>query len=230
MTNLARRLLEGKQVDRDHALREAVAARDEGSLVQALRASEGWHRVIFAAALGDLPRSRAGDDALREAAAATGPGSRDLRCAALVALSKRLDREATPDLRAALGQRDAAVREYAIVCAAAVGDSSAWPEVLDWLRHRRTPSRTFPVTETQAAVHYLLRELPAGEEARQELVTVLRNVWTILEKDRVAAWLESIWPGVQPGGPGVTKLPAPSAVNPDEWRSNPMFSAPATSE
>lgn len=125
---------------------------------------------------------QARDSILREVARRDGPQTRDLRCAALVALAKRQGAAATEDFRLALSQRDSAVREYALTCLAAFGDDSAWREVSDWLTKARTPHNGFQ-PPTGAAVTYLCRHV-AGRSAdeRAALVFLLRNKWTFLSR------------------------------------------------
>jgi hypothetical protein len=208
------------------AVVEAVRDRAEEALVAALQAAKGWHRVVLVAALGDLREPGPGDALLRVCVSASGPGTQDLRCAAVVSLVKRLGPEATADLRAALAQRDGAVREYAVVGLAAVGDETAWPDVLAWLRSRTAPSRSGDPA-TGAAVHFLLRHL-AGRttDERAALVAALRARWPVLEQDGVAGWLSSHWPGIEPGS-----TPAePTAVDGGHWARLPLFAAAATLE
>jgi hypothetical protein len=201
-----------------------VGGRAARALVAALEAAKGWHRVVLAAALGDLRAPGPGDAALRDSLAATGPGTQDLRCASVVALTKRLGADATPDLCAALVQRDTGVREYAIVGLAAVGGPGAWPDVLAWLQSRRAPSRGSE-PPTRAAVHYLLRHLPGrSAEERTDLVRALRKVWVVLEQDGVTGWLSSVWPGIEPGSPTQGEPAAPDA---GEWSRIPLFAADA---
>jgi hypothetical protein len=224
VADLSQRLLHRTYDVQEQAVAEAVRDRAEDALVAALLAAKGWHRVVLAAALGDLRAPGPGDAALRDSVAATGPGTQDLRCASVVSLTKRLGAEATPDLCAALVQRDTGVREYAIVGLAAVGGPAAWPDVLSWLQSRRAPSRGSE-PPTRAAVHYLLRHLPTrSAEERAELVRVLRKVWAVLEQDGVTGWLSSVWPGIEPGstGPG-----DPAALDAEEWSRIPLFAADA---
>ena len=224
MTDLARRLLHRTYDVQEQAVAEAIRERDEAALADALRAAKGWHRVVLAAALGDLRAPGHADVVLRDCLAITGPGTQDLRCAALVSLTKRLGAAASSDLRAALAQRDAGLRDYAVVGLAAVGDAEAWPDVLAWLRSRRAPSRGSE-PPTRAAAHYLLRHLPErSADEHAELVRVLRKVWAVLEQDGVTGWLASAWPGVEPGSAGPA---GPAVVDPQEWSRIPLFAADA---
>jgi hypothetical protein len=224
VADLIQRLLHRTYAVQEQAVVQAVRDRAEDALVAALEAAKGWHRVVLAAALGDLRAPGSGDAALRACLAAAGPGTQDLRCASVVSLTKRLGAGATPDLRAALVQRDTGVREYAVVGLAAVGGAEAWPDVLAWLRARRAPTRGSE-PPTRAAVHYLLRHLPTcTTDERAELVRVLHKVWGVLEQDGVTGWLSSVWPGVEPGSAG---LGEPAALTTDEWSGIPLFAADA---
>lgn len=218
MSDLLRRLLHPREAVYEPALDEALATRDDDALAAALRSAKGWKRVIFAAALGDLRQAGPGDEALREAAAVTGPGTQDLRCASVLSLAKRLGPRATADLRLALSSKDAAVRDYAVMSLAAVGDASAWPEVLAWLGSRRSRSRSHD-PPAASALHYLLRHLPEQDPGSLEaLRTTVRRVWPVLEQDGVTTWLLSLWPGIADDG-------VPGVPDPDDWRRHPLFAA-----
>src|SRR4051794_19000843 len=89
---------------RQEAIRDAYSDVHADQLLAQMLDEPGdlvFDKVVIAAHLGDLPGA-AGDDALRRAIRTSGPGSRDLRCASLLALAKRLGGEATPDLLAGL--------------------------------------------------------------------------------------------------------------------------------
>lgn len=223
MTESVDRLRDRNPSAQEQALRDAVAARADAELADALGRETGWRRVALVAALGDLRAPGPADAVLREAAGSTGPGARDLRCASLVALAKRLGAGATPDLRVAVGTRDRDVCDYAVICLAAVGDPTAWPEVLAWLGRRRS-SFTDAEPATAAAAHYLLRHVRTREPRdREALAATFRRAWPVLEEDGVTSWLTSIWPGINPSdADGPTPLPEP--VDPDEWRRKPLFS------
>jgi hypothetical protein len=227
VANLVERLLHRSRRVREEALREAIADRAEEALAEALLRGDRWDRVMLAAVLGDFSAPGPADPALREAAATSGPGTQDLRCASLVSLTKRLGAAATPVLRAALTQRDAIVRDYAVTCLAAVGDAAAWPDVLIWLRGRRTRSRAVTDPATPAAAHYLLRHLPErSAQDRDHLAAAFRRAWPILEQDGVTEWLASVWPELQqPDSDHLRSMPR--EVDPDEWRRKPLFTATA---
>jgi hypothetical protein len=108
------------------------------------RRTESSERLYLAAALG-YGSGRAGVEELRTATKETGPHTMDLRCAALLALAKRIGSDATDDLALALSDKTGAVREYPMMCLAAVGNESARQaasaQLRSWLkrpgRHQR---------------------------------------------------------------------------------------------
>jgi hypothetical protein len=218
-------MLDRRSAISDAAIAEAVGSGDDEALATALRAANGWHRVVLAAAAGDLRSPGPSDAVLQELAASLGPGSRDLRCASLVAITKRTGDAATPILLDALSQRDPAVREYAVLCLAAVGDDRAWDAVLTWLRRRTKPARMVAPT-SQAAVHYLIRQLPIrSDNDRSELVEAIRKAWPVLSAEGTARWLSALWPEVVPAGP--LDPGAPPRLDPSDWRRHAVFAAPA---
>jgi HEAT repeat protein len=119
------------------------------------RRSEWSERLYLAAALG-YGSGEAGVEELRSAAKETGPHTMDLRCAALLALAKRFGSDATDDLAGALSDKTGTVREYAMMCLAAVGSESAYEsatsQLRSWLRKPAKQERG-----ERDAVLYLLR-------------------------------------------------------------------------
>ena len=71
-------------------------------------------KPVIAAHLGDLAGAP-GDAALLRATRVSGPRSRDVRCASLLALAKRMGALATPVLVDGLTVPDAAVKDYAVI-------------------------------------------------------------------------------------------------------------------
>jgi hypothetical protein len=61
---------------------------------------------------------------------ATGPRTRDVKHASLIALTKRLHGSATPDLITALNGPDRNVRQCAVSCLVLYGDESAFDAIL----------------------------------------------------------------------------------------------------
>ena len=173
------------------------------------------------ASLGDRPSSDDGNAALRAVIAAKGPGRRDARCAAVLALAKRLRAGATPDLVLALADADGSVREYAVLCMAAVGDATGWDEVLAWLVRRLKKAPT--ILEEQpspaiAACSYLARHADEEKELAR-LAAVLRKGWAKLtDSDRVH--ITRVWPEIAasdaPSG-------APARTLLYDWSKHPLF-------
>lgn len=221
--DLLARLLHRRTQVSDAALVEAVIEGAEAALIEAQGQAKGWNRVSLIAALGDLPSSEPGDALLREVARRDGPQTRDLRCAALVALAKRRGAAATEDFRAALAQRDSPVREYALACLAAFGDDSAWPEALAWLAKAKTPHNGLQ-PPTGSAVTYLCRHVASRtDEERAALVSLLRNKWSLLVEDQVTGGLVGFWPEVRPGGPD--DVPPPVADDVPSTDTDPLFAS-----
>src|SRR6476661_11020653 len=107
------------------AVQVAVRLGAQGDqLLAALSDLRGWRAIHRAAALGDVV-GPSGGQALRRIIATPGPGTSDQRCAALLALAKREKAQASDALSAVVDDRDAGVRQYALLGLAAVGDERA---------------------------------------------------------------------------------------------------------
>jgi hypothetical protein len=202
--------LRGRSADRfELAVGRAVelGAAGEALLVDALGSTAGWRRVAVAARLGDATGPR-GPAALRDLLGVTGPGTRDLRCVALLALAKRLGADATQDLADALVISDPGVHDYAGVALAKVGDDRAWESVLaglSTLLQRRGRRSAWP-PRASWEIGYLARH--ADSERLTRLVSTLRASWAgLTEAER--EWLEVQWPEVAPGGTSAGEVPAP---------------------
>lgn len=182
--------------------RSVAAAGPIGSelLAEQLRRRTAWlERVFLAAVLGDA-RGSGGIEELRACTRETGPHTVDLRCASLLALTKRIGPDATPDLQAALSDRNRAVRDYALICLAARGDASAWETVLTELARRvRVSSKgEHGGANEPEAVHYLVRTADAN--GRRRLGELLKKSWDRLMpefKERLIRF----WPSLTPGEP-----------------------------
>ncbi|GAA3381935.1 HEAT repeat domain-containing protein [Cryptosporangium minutisporangium] len=138
MKPLAERLCSRRSDVFEAALEEAAlrASDGDGLLAGAFgSASSRYQRVGIAAALGETA-GPAGLEALREALTARGTGSVDLRCAALIALARRVGEAASEDFATCAADKNVAVRQYAVFCLAACGDDRAWGLVLKFVRQR----------------------------------------------------------------------------------------------
>jgi len=210
--------------DRKRAVVEALSdPHADALLAQMLDVARYSDNVEIAAHLGDL-RGDAGTAALRRAVSATGPQTRDLRCASLLALAKRCGPEATPWLRDALEASDSAVKDYAIIGLAGAGDDRAWSQVADRLRTlvRRGSKTEWRASEVLTAFAYCARHLGDDRERRRELVDLVRNHWSRRSVDE-RHWFGEYWPQAAPGGPTAESVRPPDADAIQSWARDPLF-------
>jgi hypothetical protein len=230
---LRARLRSRKWAERNDAVKEAVARgkQAEALLVDSVQGA-GWSAALTAAAaLGDMPGPGPGDEVLRRLLKRTGPNTRDIRCAAVLALAKRLGPGATADFAAALQVSDAAVKSYALLCLAAVGDGRAWDDVFGWLRNRlrrdeskKYGSHVLAHSPAVCAIDYLLRHGAEQPHDRAErLAKVLRENKNRLP-EREEQWLSTVWSALQRDDAGLG-LPSPGALI--DWSRDPLFAARA---
>ncbi len=221
MTNdLFARLRSHRWEEVDAALAEAVE-HPEGDRIIADYVLSGnrSERLLATALLGDL-RGADGTAALRHLVHATGPGSRDLRCASLIALAKRCGEAASADLTAALSDRDGTVKDYAIIGLAGAGDGRAWNQVFKRLQLLlRRPSRTIGASEVQMAVAYLVQHQSDDRERLRLLVEALRSSWYRMSGGEIR-WFTELWPEALPEGPPTTDVPWPDPNHIREWVRN----------
>jgi len=140
------------------AVEEIARSGPEGTwlLAEEMHRRTVWiERLELVVALG-YGSGEAGVEELRSATKETGPHTMDLRCAALLALAKRVGSEATDDIALALSDKTGAVRGYSMMCLAAVGNGlarrAAMSQLRSWLRRPAKRQRG----EIDAVV-YLLR-------------------------------------------------------------------------
>lgn len=156
----------------------------------------------------------------------TGPGTRDLRCVAVLAVAVRREREATQDLLEVLKSKDRATRENAVIALAYAGDASGWHLVFDWLKtelDRKTRTASWPPL-TAVGIAYLARHLGSSTDRKVQLVQAVRARWFALDRDE-RAWLEEYWPEVQPGGAETAEVAVPDPVQLQSWVEGlPLFS------
>ena len=209
--------------DRQRAVVEALSdPHADALLAQMLDVARYSDNVEIAVQLGDL-RGDAGTAALRRAVGVTGPQTRDLRCAALLALAKRCGSDATPWLRDALEARDVAVKDYAVIGLAGAGDDRAWSQVADRLRTLlQRGSKTFEPSEVLMAVAYLARHIGANMERRRELIDLVRTRWSTLRVDE-RLWFDRYWPEALPGGPAAETVRPPDRDAIQAWARDPLF-------
>jgi hypothetical protein len=189
----------------------------EARLVRMLGSLAGDKKVTAVAALGDAQGDQ-GPAALRSLLAIR-QRSVDLRCAALLALAKREGSAASDVLAAHLTRVPAAVRDYAIIGLAGVGDDRVWAQVHAVLRQQlNRPSRTSQLQPLHPAigqfkvlitVAYLVRHLRMSPADRiPQLVGTLRSRFDrlyLVEQD----WLRTHWPGIDPAGPAPARVDPP---------------------
>ncbi|KRF34644.1 hypothetical protein ASG94_10705 [Nocardioides sp. Soil805] len=175
-------------------------------------------KPVIAARLGDCAGAH-GDAALRRAIRVSGPGSRDVRCASLLALAKRIGPLATPDLVDGLTTPDGVVKDYAVHGLAGAGDDRAFEQVLRHLRsvlRRKRPSQSQVVA---SALSYLARHV-SDRARRSDLVAFVRRHWDALDQ---AEWFAELWPDAAPGGPDPDEVRAPSDAAIQEWVRRGLF-------
>ena len=120
----------------------------------------------------------------------------------------------------ALGARDGAVKDYAIIGLAGAGDDRGWDEVFALLpallRRRR---RSAGQAAVAMALAYLAQHLH-DPDRRRRLVAFAREHWAILGEDQ---WFDDLWPEAHPGGRAVDAVPAPDSAGIRAWARHPLF-------
>ncbi len=211
-----------RSASRRQAIREAyIDLHADPLLSQMLDQSDDlvYDKLTIAAHLGDLTGA-SGDAALRRAIRTSGPGSRDLRCASLLALAKRVGVLATPDLLVGLAAADAAVKDYAVIGLAGAGDDEAWVQVREYLRAvLRRKRRAHGQSEVTTALAYLARHA-SDASRRSELVAFIRRNWEAIDE---AEWFAHLWPDADPDGPNVDAVTAPDGAAIQDWVRQPLF-------
>ena len=178
-------------------LNRAAASGSTGAelLAEQLRSRRnGYDRDLIAAALGNATGD-AGIDELRAATRTRGPQTRGLKHASLIALTKRLQEGATPDLIVALRDRDREVRQSAVTCLLMYGDDSAFDAVLaDTLYLTRRTNRSDAIEGCIATdIAYLARV--GSPWQLQRLEEALEPYWSGLSDRR----RHPIWPSNEHG-------------------------------
>jgi hypothetical protein len=224
---------EGLRSSRTHTFEAAVkAAVSLGAAGDALLADvrdlRGWRALHVTVALGDVDGPHGGS-VLRRVIAARGGGTSNLRCAALLALAKREKVGASKTLAEAVEDADAAVRDYAVMGLAAVGDGRAWDAVAARLNAMlaRQRARGSDPSAVVLAVVYLLRHVAGDPGRAAAVVSLLRRRWTRLFDDE-RRWFAEHWPAVDPdaGDADEPELPNPAVLQ--RWLlDHPLFAAPA---
>lgn len=197
----------------DGAVRAAGTLGAAGdALLAAVEGLDRYRAVSVAAALGDVEGPHGGA-VLRRMLAARGTGTADLRCAALLAVAKREGAHASAVLAEALDDAVSAVRDYAILGLAAVGDGracdTAFARMKAMLARRRTREhRPSAVTLT---VTYLLRHTDGdGGRAAAAMPLLRQRWWRLFDSER--AWFAEHWPTLTPDGPDAPELADPAPM------------------
>lgn len=175
------------------AVQDAIALGPQGelSILRRLTESSAIMRPLLVAALGDTAGDQ-GADFLRSALAREGE-DQDVRCAAIVALAKRVGADASPDLLAVMRTGDQAVKFFAIASLAAAGNGSGWDDVFQFLAAtmERPPTTTAIPSPVAVSIAYLGQFL--SPERTMALADLLRgSVSKLSPKER--QWLLEYWP------------------------------------
>jgi hypothetical protein len=223
--NLTEQLGEWHGGDSLEILRMIVELGDAGAsliVTELNRRSDRYERLYLVAALGDTA-GRGGVDTLRQCLRTTGSGNRDLRCAALVALCKKLGSDANADLKYGLEDKDRTLQRYSIEGLAVFGNGELWDLVFDrwswWMVHplKRDAGKG---SEEVLGFCYLVKhvETPARRSLLQEglasllprsSVWVQRNLSNLIGRTQVNA-----------------EVPLPSVALAEQWihkEAAPLF-------
>ena len=203
--------------------------RDE-DLIAELHEVRGFRRIEIAAELGDS-QGDTGPDQLRRLLRESGPGTSDLRCAALLALAKRCRDEAHDDYAVACHSKDAGTRDYAMLALSAYGRDGLWDQVaerlVETLKNRKRRGSE-PPSEVVVQIVYLVRHA-ANESGRlARLAASLRQHWAGLEPAGGGhdneQWIKDYWPEASPDGPPVNTLESPNVSAMERYvRTNTLF-------
>ncbi len=203
------------------ALEQAPTAGVEGerALVAALprvprerRESVVW---VLRSASGGLPET---EEALKALVLeASGPGSLDLRSAAIGALVARTGTEAVPLLVAVLREDgNGEIKDQALRCLAAVGDATAVPEARRRLRVLlRRPTRA--VEGRITALAYLGQHPCSGSEEMAGVVESVRQHWSAVHPHFERPWVAQFWPDLAPDGPPADRVTGPDPAALRRW-------------
>lgn len=187
----------------EKALREAVrqnSAEWDEALAKALDdpSNSRDRQLSIVYALGHMPPRELSNKALRVKLRAI-DSSRNVREAALFALSRRLGAGATPDLLYALRHLEPIVKWEAVTDLAAVGAEDAFEDVMGWLRRSLSKANVAggvgysDPPPRVAAIAYLARYADPSQLA--ELASLARRRISRWTQDELE-WLTMYWPEV----------------------------------
>jgi hypothetical protein len=210
-----------------HDLR--VTNRDE-DLIRELSAARGFRRIEIVVELG-CSQGTSGPDELRRLLRENGPGTSDLRCAALLALAKRCRQDAHNDYVVAFHSKDAGTRDYAMLALSAFGRDGLWDEVAARLVKNLKNGRrrgSSPPSEVVVKIVYLVRHAATEPGRIARLADSLRQHWARLESTSDGhdneQWITEYWPEASPGGPTVSTLGPPDVAAMERYvRTSPLF-------
>lgn len=147
-------------------------------VAEAAATRTGTPKLLATAALGDL-HGIGGSGVLRVLVANRGPGTQDLRCAAILALAKRDQADATDVLVESVGDSDPEIRFYALLCLAAVGDDRGWGNVFrqcdQTLARSRRKEKSSEYPFLALAVTYLLCSSPPDRSRLFSVASLIRR-------------------------------------------------------
>lgn len=158
--------------------------------------------IRFVAALGEAT-GPAGENRLRSIVADHGR-SDDERCAALIALAKRVGERGSDCFSEALADRRSDVKDCAAICLAAFGDDRAWDRMVARLkvllkkpaRHPAYSNDLSAQPPALVAIGYLARH--AGTAERADVAnTMIRDSWDRFRPED-HDWVRRYWPAAPP--------------------------------
>jgi len=170
-------------------------------------------RLVLVAALGDCNGPLGA--ALLDEIANQIVESSSVRCAAVIALAKRVGIRASETLARALESRSGEVKDCAVASLAAVGDDRAWEPVLQRLRTilgRKTRDYVaLDPTDVEFCVAYLGRHLERAIDRHDRVVSVIHRRWDRLDVIEWR-WFHSYWPACDPTSRAPAVAPAPERL------------------
>jgi hypothetical protein len=226
-SELRRKLDSWSRSEHGDTMKQVVSAGPVGArlLVEQLRRRADSESAAFISALGDADLSH-GNNELLEIAGSDTAGT-DVRCAALVAITKRIGSEATLLLEENLESPNRNVQQYAMRCLAYAGNGTAWEVALSrWVKWLVRPTKRvdIDVPDETVGLAYLLIHIAGKEGREQELSHALRTLVPRMATTTIQA-LELVWPNVAPAAKH-KPLVVPNATQTLTWirdRLEPLF-------
>ena len=227
--HLSLALLSDKEAEFEEALAETLRNQTGENLLTSLWGKLSRPRKLrIVYALGMTSGKDMYVGLLRRALNATGRGSRDLRCVALMSLAKRQGAAATTDLLAVFAStKDRDIRGYVVSALAFIGDDTAWDVVAAWLEvELQRPGR--PGSNPPLAAlgfSYLTRHGASSVDRRIHVVRLARLTWPMLDRDE-RDWFRAHWNQALPGGVEAALVSLPDEEEIRHWvERQPLFRA-----